>query len=246
MDSVTCIDIGNQRAKFGTFDSNGQLLNHGVFSSESSETINQQIDSFLLKGQNVLICDVSNRLSENWHSVTGIKILQANTPLPFVNNYKTPGTLGLDRVCGISGALLFFPNQPCMVLSIGTCLTIDMVDAAGIYKGGNISPGLSLRYKSLHEFTGKLPMVENRPTQSPMGETTEEAILNGVQIGMLAEIEHYIAHGKSVDPSIQVIFSGGDALYFEKQVKTKIFAAPLLNLYGLYNIFKHDDFFKKS
>ena len=246
MDSITCIDIGNQRAKFGTFDSNGQLLNHGVFSSESSETINQQIDAFLHKGQKIFVCDVSNRLSTNWDSVAGVKILRAHTSLPFTNHYKTPETLGLDRACGISGALLFFPNQPCMVLSIGTCLTIDLVDEAGIYKGGNISPGLSLRYKSLHEFTGKLPMVENRPTYKTMGETTEEAILNGVQIGMLAEIEHYIAYGKSIDPNIHVIFSGGDALYFEKQVKTKIFAAPLLNLYGLYNIFKHDDFFKKS
>ena len=82
--------------------------------------------------------------------------LTASTPVPIRNLYKTPETLGKDRLAAIVGAYSLFPGKDILVFDAGTALTIDFIDKDGNYHGGNISPGLNMRFRALHDYTQKI------------------------------------------------------------------------------------------
>ncbi|MCO6494647.1 MAG: type III pantothenate kinase [Bacteroidetes bacterium] len=233
MAALICIDIGNQNLKFAKFSAKGELIEHKTIPNSESISI---IESLRTQGE-IIISDVSgitDKLTKN----DKITFVNSQTKLPFKISYQTPHTLGTDRLCGLAGALYLNSSDSCLVFNMGTCLTIDFVDENKIYSGGNISPGLSLRYKSLNQYTAKLPLLSPTLKTSLIGVDTQTAISNGVQNGILAELEFYINHFSKQSNKLNIFLTGGDAVYFEKKLKTKIFAAPLLNLYGLFNIAK--------
>ncbi len=71
--------------------------------------------------------------------------LDHNTPIPLVNRYRTPDTLGYDRIAAAVGAYTIYPKRNVLVIDAGTAITFDLVTAEGEYLGGNISPGLAIR-----------------------------------------------------------------------------------------------------
>ncbi|MEC7864168.1 MAG: type III pantothenate kinase, partial [Bacteroidota bacterium] len=163
-------------------------------------------------------------------------ILSKNTPVPIKNNYKTPNTLGKDRLVAVIGALYLYPKKDIIVFDAGTCLTIDFVSAKGEYIGGRISPGIEMRYKALHTFTDKLPLVQKEKTTSIIGDDTTSSISSGVQQGILAEVNSIISEYRSKNPDTVVVITGGDSFFFEKELKNGIFANPNLVLVGLNEI----------
>ncbi|MFA6261904.1 MAG: type III pantothenate kinase [Bacteroidia bacterium] len=162
--------------------------------------------------------------------------LSAELALPFTIGYETPATLGTDRLAGVAGALHFFPDQHCLVIDAGTCITYDCIDANRHYQGGAISPGLQMRFKALNTFTHKLPEVELSGIPEFIGNSTESSIQSGVFYGMVHEINGTIARYEEQFNRLQVLLCGGDSLLFGKHVKNNIFAAPNLVLFGLNKI----------
>ncbi len=162
--------------------------------------------------------------------------LAENTPLPIVNAYKTPATLGMDRLAAAVGANNIFPGKDVLVIDTGTALTFDLVTSDNQYLGGNISPGLKMRFKSLHHFTGSLPLCIENDDFSVIGDTTEAAIVSGVQQGMILEIDGFIDTMKAMYKELAVILTGGDAIFFEKKLKNSIFVNQNLVLIGLNEI----------
>ncbi len=160
------------------------------------------------------------------------------TPLPFKNQYASPETLGKDRIAATAGALELFPGKNVMVIDAGTCITYDMLTAAGEYLGGGISPGIRMRFDALHTFTGNLPLVKTtgEGRSELIGNTTEKSILSGVQNGVLQEVDGIIDQYKTQFPGLQIVVCGGDNKYFDKYLKNNIFAAPNLVLRGLAKI----------
>ena len=158
--------------------------------------------------------------------------VSADIRLPLQLDYGTPGTLGADRIAAAAGAAAVFPGESCMIFDFGTALTVDFVTAGGMFSGGNISPGLSMRLKAMHEFTGRLPLVEAYEPVRPIGKTTAEALVNGTVSGMMFEVEKYIEN----NPGSRVIFTGGDAVFFAKMLKTPIFVVCNLAFIGLSKI----------
>lgn len=159
-------------------------------------------------------------------------VLDASTPMPLRLDYSTPMTLGPDRIAAAVGAISVFPGEDCLIFDFGTAITVDFVSADGVFSGGNISPGLSMRLRSLHQFTDRLPLVKAGVPERQAGRNTSEAISNGVVLGIIFEVERYINH----NPGSRVIFTGGDALFFAKMLKTPIFVACNLVLTGLSKI----------
>jgi len=161
--------------------------------------------------------------------------LDHNTPLPIKNEYKSPETLGKDRLAAVIGAATMFPNNSSLVIDAGTCITYDFINFEKEYYGGAISPGLETRFKSLNHFTQALPLIEYKGNSVPefTGNNTENAILSGVINGFAAEISAFIEHYKSEHNSLNIIISGGHYKYFDKLLKYKTFAAPNLVLTGL-------------
>lgn len=159
-------------------------------------------------------------------------MLDAFTPMPLRLDYDTPETLGADRIAAALGAHVLFPGKDCMIFDFGTAITIDFVNADGIFMGGNISPGLSMRFKAINQYTSSLPLVSPSYPQRQGGRSTVEAINNGVVLGIMFEVERYI----NFNPGSTVIFTGGDALFFAKKVKTPIFVVCNLVMTGLLKI----------
>ncbi|MDR3134215.1 MAG: type III pantothenate kinase [Prevotellaceae bacterium] len=153
-------------------------------------------------------------------------------PLPIRNLYATPDTLGFDRLAAAVGAHHLFPQRDCLIVDCGTAITIDFLNRRGEFPGGNISPGLQMRFKALHQFTEQLPMGAATENVAPVGTTTQAAIEAGVVQGIVHELEGYMdAH-----PSVTTVFTGGDAIYFAKRIKNPIFVVRNLNFIGLAKI----------
>ena len=131
--------------------------------------------------------------------------LNETTPLPVVNLYETPRTLGYDRMAAVVAANEQFPGKDILVIDAGTCITYEFVDAEGRYHGGNISPGMQMRFRALHQFTGRLPLVQREGRELPMGKDTETAIRAGVLKGMEYEISGYIVAMKHKYPELLVL-----------------------------------------
>jgi len=167
--------------------------------------------------------------------------LGAATPLPVINCYKSPETLGYDRIASVSGAHTFFPDQDVLVIDAGTAVTYDVVTSAGEYLGGNIAPGMHMRFKALHRFTSRLPLLEASENGAEIwGTTTEKAILSGVINGMVFEMEGFIGMFSEQFNQPKIVLTGGDAKSFEKKLKSSIFVVSHLNLIGLNRILEHN------
>jgi type III pantothenate kinase len=185
-----------------------------------------------------IISDVSGSV-EPFQKVEEYILLSGNTRTPLRCTYESTATLGPDRLALANGAWYLYPGQNSLIISLGTCITYDLVLEDGSYPGGAIAPGLQMRYRSLHQFTGKLPLVGHRDFSGDIGKNTEESILAGVQHGIAGEVEAWIRHMKHKHENLNILFSGGDAASFGLSDQKRIFAAPDLLFRGLFAICRH-------
>lgn len=167
-------------------------------------------------------------------------VLELNhlTKIPIQNQYETPDTLGKDRLAAAIGGEVLYPGENLLILDFGTALTYEYVTNHS-YIGGNISPGLSMRFAALHQMTDKLPHLSQAPYNSP-GKNTKQAILAGVIQGILYEAEQYMAAFIVQNPSGKIILTGGDSNFFAEKIKYPIFVHPDLVFQGLNRILEYN------
>ena len=228
------IDIGNTLIKIGAFEGAAMKEVQSFESNvESLVYINKK------RPDNIIISTVRSQEDNLINSVLSISnciILNSATPLPVTNLYKTPDTLGPDRVSACIGAYSLFPKTNCLVIDCGTCIKCDMMDKNGSFHGGSISPGVKMRFEALNYFTAKLPLIQEKPISFLTGQSTEDSILSGVINGALFEIEGFIDNYSKIFSQLNVILTGGDAGSFESKIKQHIFVIPNLVLLGLNKI----------
>lgn len=159
--------------------------------------------------------------------------IHASLNLPFKNSYKTPQTLGVDRIALISASIQQYPYNNVLVIDAGTCLTYDFVTSDNEYLGGAISPGIQMRYQALHAQTANLPLLEPNLPGHITGQTTKDCIHSGVVFGILKEIDGVIEEYQEKYKDLTVILTGGDANFLSKQLKSSIFANSNFLLEGL-------------
>jgi len=231
------IDSGNSAIKAGLFD---QFSLKKIYESTSIDALKKIL--FDNKVDRAIVSSVKNDAEEirRYLGVATTLILSHDLKLPFENLYKTPETLGADRVAAVAGAIQLYPNQDILVIDAGTCVTYDFIDRNKNYQGGSISAGLKMRLRAVHEFTAKLPLVEYSGTPLITGRTTSQAIESGAFFGMLAEINGFIEEYKKIAPALVVIICGGDAKFFESKIKHSIFVVPEIVLTGLNNILQYN------
>ena len=146
-----------------------------------------------------------------------------------------------SRIAAVVGAIYLFPQKDVLIFDAGTCLTIDFANKNKQYLGGRISPGIAMRYHSLHNFTAKLPLLTYDEKYMYLGNDTNTSIISGVQQGIMAEVKSVILDYQSCNHETIIIFTGGDSLFFEKELKNSIFAEPNLVLIGLNEILDYND-----
>ena len=163
----------------------------------------------------------------------------SNTPIPLNIDYKTPHTLGSDRLAAAIGAMYEAPAKNLLIIDAGTAITVDFVDAERNFKGGNISPGIKMRLRALHEFTGRLPLIEKEGPVPSLGYDTETAIRSGVINGICQEIDGYINKIKEIFPDVLIFLTGGDEKTLINNIKSRIFADRFLVAKGLNHILEY-------
>lgn len=232
------IDIGNTRVKLASFEADQlvQKWNWPELEMKQFAEVfeNQKFDYIVLSTVRDLGKDFD--LSDYGKLI----VLDHETLIPIKNLYKTPKTLGKDRLAAIIGAWSLFENQASLVIDSGTCVTYDFINKDGDYLGGNIAPGVELRYRAMDEFTANLPLVSRKETNSLLGYDTESALVNGGLLGVIFEIDTYVRRLESIYGNINVIITGGDAEAFGDKLEKQIFVSPNLVLIGLNEIAKHD------
>lgn len=176
-----------------------------------------------------------------WMQEIGLVRLTHETPIPIRNSYRTPETLGMDRLAAAVGAWAMHPDGDKLVIDAGTAVTFDFVSSDGEFRGGNIAPGIGLRFKSLHEHTGALPLVGSDGDCPQFGYDTQTAIRSGVVNGIANEIAGYISHLEAQSPSLLVFLTGGDSEHFVLKGKTPIFAVHNLVFRGMACILSYNE-----
>ncbi|MEG1616593.1 MAG: type III pantothenate kinase [Bacteroidales bacterium] len=166
--------------------------------------------------------------------------LTHTTPLPIRIGYKTPHTLGMDRVAAVTGASFEKSGEPLIVIDAGTAVTYDFMDEHRTFKGGNIAPGLNMRLLALHRFTDKLPLISPTGETPEIGFNTETAIRSGAVLGICYEIEGFISQIKREYPSVLVFLTGGDSFFLAEKIKYPIFVDKNLVLKGLNRILNYN------
>jgi len=231
-----CFDIGNTLLKLAVFKDN-VLINFRTIDYNGFKVISQIIDE--IKVEAVIISSVSEvpvGLLETLNTIGTIILLDSTTKLPVENCYETPDTLGKDRLAAAVGANYLFPGTDLLIIDAGTAITYDLMNQNGQYLGGNISPGINMRYKALNHFTKKLPLVVMTNEFESFGKNTTDAIRSGVQNGIIFEVDGAIDHFSLLYPGLKVLFTGGDAKFFDNKLKNVIFVLSNLVMIGLNRI----------
>ena len=229
------IDIGNTRAKLALFSGKDLVEKLDVTFCTLKNTQN------FVAGNKITSCiissvrEIDSEISSILNNYNGF-ILSESIPVPITNHYKTPSTLGQDRLAAIVGAYFLYPEKDIIVFDAGTCLTIDFLNKNGEYIGGRISPGIEIRFKALHTFTDNLPLIHKKNHAPNLGNDTNSSILSGVLKGILAEVSSIISDFRLQKPDLVTVVTGGDCFFFEKELKSSIFANPDLVMIGLNEI----------
>jgi len=219
-----CIDQGNSRTKVALMTDEGKMINHFIYKSFSSAEVERLFDlyeitdSIISSVVNIEAAVVNTLHRRSQHFV----LFDHNTPVPIINRYDTPQTLGQDRLAAAVGAKSLNPQENLLIIDAGSAITYDFVSAEGEYMGGNIAPGLKMRFVMLQRMTKKLPLVEVDENELiPLfGKNTRDAIAAGVIRGVAYEVKGYMRTLGEKVPHFRTFLTGGNAPYVLNNVRT--------------------------
>lgn len=236
--TVLTVDVGNTQTKALLFGPDGPV---GKLLSGPSDP--EFIEHLCADQSQVALASVvkMDRILEDRLRDLGVLVVSATTPTPLTSSYTTPNTLGTDRLCAAVAGHRSHPDYDVLVIDLGTCITYDVITAAGVHIGGAISPGMRMRFKALAEQTSKLPLVDAQDVVEITGTDTASCIRSGVIHGITFELSAAIEHYQQCFTGLKTVVTGGDATRFVSGIKSPIFADPFLVLRGLYEIhhFQH-------
>lgn len=235
------IDIGNTRVKAALFEQNN-LLHHFVYKN-TDEVLNENLIAGY-KVSNCIVCTVVDNIEpfvETLKKTIPVLIYRIPTPTPITNAYQSPDTLGTDRLAAAVAGNAMFQNKNVLVIDVGTCIKYNFINNKNEFVGGAISPGLGMRFKAIHTFTSRLPLLKiDKNYNDLIAVNSNDNILSGVELGAIAEVNSFIEQYKALHPDINIILTGGDVNFFEKRLKKPIFADSNLTLKGLSIILDHN------
>jgi type III pantothenate kinase len=234
LEKVILIDAGNTDIKICAAD-NGIIRSVKRFGYKDPE-LNVYLEQF--REKRTVLSSVLDAKGTAYliQKLSPYLILSSRTPIPVKLNYDTPETLGLDRVCNACAMYHHSKTTVSVAIDIGTCIKFDVLEGND-YIGGSISPGIELRYRSMNEFTGKLPLLNERGNTHLTGKSTKESIHSGVINGIQSELNGFMSSYRERYPELTFFITGGDAVHFDFEGKNDIFAIENLTLLGMYMIY---------
>ena len=236
MTTTLCFDFGNTRLKAALFH-NADLKDVFTLENDQPDTVSELIDR-TQANRSILssVIDHDPHLEKLLAQKTTFHKLDHHSRLPFSTPVGKPETIGADRLALCAAAVHLFPDSHNLVVGLGTCITFNFINKYHEFLGGSISPGMEIRFKSLQEFTAKLPLIKKEWSFPLIGYDTKTNILSGVILGMAKEIDGIIDSYRDKYANFNVLLTGGDTTHFVSYLKNKIFADPDLLFKGLYAI----------
>jgi type III pantothenate kinase len=235
VEKYLCIDQGNTNTRVAHFHGN-EVVGIEKFPSAELRSIIERCEQYTFDYW--IISSVSDP-SNLGAFLLGLKpgiMLSESTPLPFASHYRTLNTIGKDRLAAIAGAMTRRPDENLLVIDAGTCITYDVLSAEKVHLGGLIIPGIEMRYRAMHHFTARLPLVQIPDQIAEIGDSTVSCLQFGGLMGALAEYEGIFERYTKRYGISGVIVTGGDARWFGKLGKREIFVDFDLVLVGLRQI----------
>jgi len=236
-----CIDWGNTRVKAALFQENKLVKDYNFSEEEALTGLIDIADS--QQPQSAILSSVAHHppeLKVLLQEKTRLLVLNAQTPLPVMNAYHSPDTLGADRLALAIGANSEYPDANNLVISVGTAITYNFIHKNKTFRGGNITPGMEMRFRALNAYTDKLPLVEAQGEVVLLGYDTETSIRSGVVLGIVAELDGMINFYGEQYPGLNIVLTGGNAPIFADKLKNRIFADSQLLLKGLNTILRYN------
>ncbi|MFQ3341733.1 MAG: type III pantothenate kinase [Flavobacteriaceae bacterium] len=220
------IDIGNTSIKYYVFEK-GNILDSFSEKLKDWEVSLNKIKRAYPNLSKVMLSDVNGSFEEPLKKA--LKMFQVfrcsfNLKLPFTTLYSPQKQLGEDRIALLAASANLYPTQNVLIIDLGSCITYDLLDKDRVHQGGSISPGFSMRYKSMYDYSGKLPLLAPEETQDNYGTSTEAALHTGVYNGIINELKGVIQTYQLKYGHLTVILTGGDAKMLPKPLKNSIFA----------------------
>lgn len=232
--NTICFDFGNTSCKAAVF--NDRNIIQVVTLSES---ILDDVSALLQKYKpsrsilaSVIHHDPKIEMMLKQNSI--FHLLTSISDLNFSISVGKPETIGTDRIALIAAAIDCYPNKNNLIISLGSCITYNFVNQYKQFLGGAISPGLEMRFKSVNDYTAKLPKVSAEWNTPLIGYDTKTNIQSGVINGIINEIEGFIDSYAQRYDNFNVILTGGNCSYFAGQLKKRIFAEQNFLFKGLY------------
>ena len=231
------IDIGNTKVKVAVFELDTIITTIVCDEINFLEELKKISNKYPVTQSIVSsVKDIKLKYLKELNKLPLLVTLNNNTPLPFKNLYASPSTLGNDRIALATAAVCIYPLKNTLVIDAGTCITYDFINAKNEYLGGAISPGIVMRYKSLHQYTGNLPLLSKNEEFKLIGESTSGSIHSGIINGIICEIKGVIAQYEEDFGDLTIVLTGGDTKFLFKQLKNSIFANQNFLLHGLNKI----------
>ncbi|MDQ2863120.1 MAG: type III pantothenate kinase [Bacteroidota bacterium] len=239
--TTLCFDFGNTRLKCGVFIKE-QLSEVFAISDDSNETIKELISKY--KPVKTILSSVVEHnieMEKILSEASTFHRLSAQTHLPFTTPVGKPETIGADRLALAAASVYFYKGVNNLVIGLGSCITYNFINKYHSFLGGSISPGMEMRFKSMNDYTAKLPLIRIDPRVTgwnfPLaGYDTRTNLLSGVLYGMAAEIDGIISSYHDKYNNLNVLLTGGDSVYFSQYIKNKLIADPELIFKGLFAI----------
>ena len=231
------IDIGNTKVKAAVLESDtihiSLTFDENYFADELENILNNyKVTQCILSS----VKEINQEYIKKLQEIPFFLSLNSSTQLPFKNLYTSPSSLGNDRIALAAAAVSIYPLKNSLVIDAGTCITYDFLNSNSEYLGGAISPGIEMRYKALHQYTSKLPLLTKERVNKLTGSSTLDSIHSGVINGVACEIEGVIAQYREDFYDLTVVLTGGDTKFLSKQLKNSIFANQNFLLQGLNKI----------
>lgn len=236
------IDIGNTRLKAAIFEGTSLIQVYIIEVAKINEVKKILSDYPTIKfGIISSVINTSKEILNFFAEKINCIEFNQNTKLPIQIKYKSPETLGRDRIGAACGVHHLYPNLNALSIDAGTCIKFDFVNEHSEYLGGSISPGINMRFKALNNYTAKLPLLSASDNEvSLIGDSSVNSILSGVQNGAIAEVLAFINMYKTQYPNLNIVITGGDSHFFVDALKNSIFANPNLVLIGLNEILNYN------
>lgn len=234
MTTTLCLDFGNTRLKAALFE-NDIFKEELELGDDSNTTIEKLLEQY--QPQKAILSSVINHnpgveiiLSKQtcFHKLSHLSKANFTTPV------GKPETIGADRLALVAAAVHYFPRKNNLVVGLGSCITYNFINQDHEFLGGSISPGMEMRFKSMNQQTALLPLVQKDWNFPIIGYDTKTNLQSGVIAGITYEIGGFIDFYAQKYGNFNVVLTGGDAGYFARQLKNRIFADLNFLFKGLY------------